>query len=168
VPVGVSTAIAAGGALVHGRVPVPHRRVLLGEGEVHAAIRRQPPAGHPRREVPDPIKRDRHPVPGPQPQRREVGGEGHLALAPDPLELGLHQALHGRDRGSQRVLEIAVDLLTTVLGDVIVREQRRCIGGLPVLRRVRLAVEFADGEVAAPDVAAKLAAALDKLGVGGG
>lgn len=32
--------------------------------------------------------------------------------------------------------------------------------------RFRLAVEFAEGEVATPDVAAKLAAALDKLGVG--
>ena len=31
--------------------------------------------------------------------------------------------------------------------------------------RFRLAVEFADGEVATPDVAAKLAAALDKHGV---
>jgi hypothetical protein len=32
--------------------------------------------------------------------------------------------------------------------------------------RFRVAVEFADGEVATPDVAAKLAAALDKIGVG--
>ena len=34
--------------------------------------------------------------------------------------------------------------------------------------RFRVAVEFADGEVATGEVAAKLAAALDKLGVGGG
>ena len=34
--------------------------------------------------------------------------------------------------------------------------------------RFRVAVEFAEGEVATGDVAAKLAAALDKLGVGGG
>ena len=33
---------------------------------------------------------------------------------------------------------------------------------------VRIAVEFAEGEVATGDVATKLAAALDKLGVGGG
>jgi hypothetical protein len=33
--------------------------------------------------------------------------------------------------------------------------------------RFRVAVEFADGEVATPDAAAKLAAALDKVGVGG-
>jgi hypothetical protein len=32
--------------------------------------------------------------------------------------------------------------------------------------RFRVAVEFAEGEVAPPDVAAKLSAALDKLGVG--
>jgi len=34
--------------------------------------------------------------------------------------------------------------------------------------RFRVAVEFADGEVATPDVAAELAASLDKLGVGVG
>jgi hypothetical protein len=34
--------------------------------------------------------------------------------------------------------------------------------------RFRVAVEFADGEVATGEVAAKLAAALDKLGVGCG
>ncbi|MGC9448374.1 hypothetical protein, partial [Cereibacter johrii] len=34
--------------------------------------------------------------------------------------------------------------------------------------RFRVAVEFADGEFAPPDVAAKLAAALDKVGIGVG
>jgi hypothetical protein len=34
--------------------------------------------------------------------------------------------------------------------------------------RFRVAVEFADGEVATPDIAAKLSAALDKVGVGAG
>ena len=34
--------------------------------------------------------------------------------------------------------------------------------------RFRVAVEFADGEVTTPDVAAKLAATLDKLGLAGG
>lgn len=32
--------------------------------------------------------------------------------------------------------------------------------------RFRVAVEFADGEIATPEVSAKLSAALDKLGVG--
>jgi hypothetical protein len=34
--------------------------------------------------------------------------------------------------------------------------------------RFRVAVEFADGEITTPDVAAKLAAALGKLGLAGG
>ena len=51
--------------------------------------------------------------------------------------------------------------LAEELGDVLA-----AAGNLTV--RFRVAVEFADGEVATPEIAAKLAAALDKINVGFG
>ena len=60
-----------------------------------------------------------------------------------------------------------IPIMGELCGELIGRiRQRVSCSALTFTLRFRVAVEFADGEVATPDAAEKLAAALDKLGVG--
>ncbi|GAV36624.1 hypothetical protein ROTAS13_04312 [Roseomonas sp. TAS13] len=99
--------------------------------QVHPAIRRQRPARHARWEWRQPVEGHRHPIPGPQAQRREVGLHRHLALAAVALQLDFHEPLNRGSRGGERELHVPVDRLAAILGDVVAGEQRRRIGWLP-------------------------------------